>query len=746
MKRLDRRLGLLSVTAISLGAMLGSGLFVLPGVAASITGPSMWLAYLLAGVCVLPAALTKSELATAMPTSGGSYVYIERTFGPLAGTIGGLGLWASLLLKSSFALIGMTWYLKEVLVVPERPTALAVLGAVTLLNVFGVRKVGKAQIVMVAASVIGLVALSIHAAVRFDPALLDRPWFTGGAGGLATAVAVVYISYAGVTKIAAVAEEVRDPGRTLPLAMMISLAAAALLYSTVTFILVDHVPADLPAAEGGLRGDYHPIYTLALRLTGHNIALGIAVLGVLTMASMANAGVLAASRFPFAMSRDGLVPSKLGAISTKFITPVASILVTATVMALAIVFLDVIKLAKLASAFMIMIFIAIYCALIVLRESSAPWYRPHYRAPLYPWMQIFGVLSGCVLLALMDMLALLAIVAIVVPSGLLFLSFGRHQRNRSGALQRFGQRKELLNPARAPSSSHQIVPAGPIEVVVALLDRSPPEPLVELGLALAGGRPICTFQVQEVPEQLGLEALEHESALDAAVERRARGIASNSNVSMLYDKIVCRDVRQEVFDIASITQPGWLLFHWQTQGTGAFLVRNPLSWLFSHLPCNVAVFKDAGVRVFEHIVVVVDDGDHDRAMAHVADLLATASGGEVTFLAYVPPKATDAVQRAVVDYQRALVDMVEAPARSVICRGPKRVPAMVEATAGYDLLLVEEPVFKPFRSHFVHSDDDLLTAKAACSVLRMRIPREAAGSRIATSRRPDKNDGRKQTA
>ena len=155
MLNLERRLGLLSVIAISLGAMLGSGLFVLPGLAASLTGPSMWLAFAIAGVCVFPAALSKAELATAMPTSGGSYVYLERAFGPMVGTICGLGLWASLLLKSSFALVGLTLYLEVLVRINATVAAVGFLLLVTAINVLGVRKVGQAQVVMVALSVVG---------------------------------------------------------------------------------------------------------------------------------------------------------------------------------------------------------------------------------------------------------------------------------------------------------------------------------------------------------------------------------------------------------------------------------------------------------------------------------------------------------------------------------------------------------------------------------------------------------------
>ena len=111
MRALERRLGLLTVVALSMGAMMGSGIFVLPGLAAIKTGSSVWIAYVIAALGVLPAALSKSELATAMPLSGGSYVYMDRAFGPLPGTVFGVGLWGALLLKSAFALIGFSAYL-----------------------------------------------------------------------------------------------------------------------------------------------------------------------------------------------------------------------------------------------------------------------------------------------------------------------------------------------------------------------------------------------------------------------------------------------------------------------------------------------------------------------------------------------------------------------------------------------------------------------------------------------------------
>ncbi|MEM9877635.1 MAG: amino acid permease, partial [Myxococcota bacterium] len=157
---LERSLGLPSVMAIAISAMLGSGIFVLPGLAAAATGRSAWLAYVVAGLCVLPAALSKAELATAMPASGGSFVYLDRAFGPWAGTVAGLSLWASMWLKATFALLGFGAYLAVVTPVgPDgaKAAALVSLGAVAGINFLGAKRVGRAQLLVVGVGVACLV-------------------------------------------------------------------------------------------------------------------------------------------------------------------------------------------------------------------------------------------------------------------------------------------------------------------------------------------------------------------------------------------------------------------------------------------------------------------------------------------------------------------------------------------------------------------------------------------------------------
>ncbi len=123
-KRLDKELNLFDVYAISTGAMFSSGFFLLPGIASAEAGPAVVLAYLIGGVMVLPAMFSASELSTAMPRAGGPYYFLDRSLGPMVGTVGGLGTWLALIFKSAFALIGMGAYLAIFLNVPIKPIAI----------------------------------------------------------------------------------------------------------------------------------------------------------------------------------------------------------------------------------------------------------------------------------------------------------------------------------------------------------------------------------------------------------------------------------------------------------------------------------------------------------------------------------------------------------------------------------------------------------------------------------------------
>jgi APA family basic amino acid/polyamine antiporter len=435
---LERKLGLFSVIIISLSAMIGSGLFVLPSLAYAVVGGGAWLAYLIAALVVIPGAFSKSELASAMPTSGGSYVYIERVFGPAFGTMMGLALWASFLLKAAFALIGFSAYLMFIQsqfgeYISSLQAALGMLIIIAMINILGVKKVKIVQIPIVALSVLMLVGLTVMAIFsgqadwsRINPNLdSTAKWRDMG-----ETAALVLVSYAGVTKVAAIGGEVKNPGRNLPGGILTSLAIGAILYAIVVATMSAVIPdeAFFDSSGHAIEG---PVRVFAMEVAGSNVAILAAIIAILTMTSMALAGILAASRYLFAMSRDNLLPEALEDVHGKFETPHIAIIITALIMALAIISIDVHAVAEYASGFQIMAYILMCIGILVMRKanSSHAWYQPLYRSPLFPVMQYFGILSGVTLLYFMGIEAVYGASTAIIVGGAIYYNYGKKHIN-----------------------------------------------------------------------------------------------------------------------------------------------------------------------------------------------------------------------------------------------------------------------------------------------------------------------------
>ena len=439
---LERKLGLFSVVIISLSAMIGSGLFVLPALAMLEMGGGanpvggVWLAYLVAAVIVLPGAISKSELSTAMPSSGGSYVYVQKTFGPMVGTIAGLGLWANFMLKSAFALIGFKaylWVIEDIIGVEIdiEVAALVLLAFIVFINILGLKRIKKIQTPIVMASTAYLLGLCLWAVAKGGlnwEAAISEEAFGGGWEGVASTSAFVFVSYAGVTKIAAVGGEIKDPERNLPYGILLSLMFGCLLYVAVTLVMAAAVdPTAYMDGDGHASED--PVYIFAESVGGDGVATIAAILAVVTMTSMALAGILASSRFPFAMARDRLLPQFLEDVHGRFETPHWAIIGTGLAMAAAITFLPVHDVAELASGFQIMIFMLINACVIVLRSSSEShaWYQPKWKTPrlLYPWIQLFGIFGGAALIFFMGVKSLIGAVVAIFLGLIIYLSYGK---------------------------------------------------------------------------------------------------------------------------------------------------------------------------------------------------------------------------------------------------------------------------------------------------------------------------------
>lgn len=436
-ERLKKELGLFDVFAVSTGAMFSSGFFLLPGLAFAKAGPAVVLAYLLAGVLILPAMFSKAELSTALPRAGGTYYFLDRSLGPLAGTIGGLGTYFALSLKTAFALIGIGAYAAFFIELPIKPVAVALTIVFVIINIFGAKETTALQrgLVLILLAVMALFMVGGFVRVFGQPLETTTqrftPFMTMGTAGLLSTIGFVFVSYAGLTKVASVAEEVKNADRNIPLGMMLSLGVTTLVYGVGIFLIVAVVE---PVT---LSSDLTPVATAAETLFDWMPAkvglLLIVIAALAAFVSTGNAGMLAASRYPLAMARDRLLPQQLVTLG-RFHTPVLAILVTGALMVVFIVALDAEGIAKLASAFQLFIFILVNFAVIVMRESRIDSYDPGYRSPLYPWMQVFGMVTSLLLIVYMGWEAIAFTIGIVVVCIVWYYFYAAKNVERDGAI------------------------------------------------------------------------------------------------------------------------------------------------------------------------------------------------------------------------------------------------------------------------------------------------------------------------
>jgi len=686
---------------------------------------------LLAAVCILPAALSKSELATAMPSSGGTYVYIERAFGPFMGTVSGIGLWLSLLLKSSFALVGFGAYLSVIVNIEAGFTkyvALVFLMLILLLNIFGVKKVGKVQIVIVTISLVTLGLLLVFGLPGVTPELLD-PFLLDGNLGLASTVAFVYISYAGVTKVAAIAGEIKNPDKNLPRAMLLSLVIMTTIYAFVAFVLVGNLPLD------ALSTDLRPIYTAALLFGGKQIGYLAAIVGVITLISMANSGVLAASRFPFAMAIDELLPKFMGKIHAKYLTPVVTIVFTCLVMAMVILFLDVEKIAKLASAFMVTMFILVNTCVIVLRETAAQWYNPPYRSPFYPFVQLFGIISGIALLVLLGFGPLLAVVSIFILGAIIYYFFGK-KATRTGILRKYGHRPALYllykrkdhkkityrNNQQGVLQNLDGKLASNAGVIVPLLgnERSP-EMLVEIGAAINKKKSIQAVNITEVPNQTFLDAFVEENPKMLSLERRLARLAKSKHIAIDFEAAVTHEISDTIHELSGQVNCDWLVMGWNGREHNGILVSNPIGWLLTHINSDFALFKDNGVRYIGKVLLALRPGRKDKNFIAVADRICQFYNASLTVFQVV---ATDTSTESIEEMREAsekLLLKAQSKSEVIILKDDDSISAISKASASYDLLILGTPQKDNWLSVLFGTGKDKFTENSACSVLRLTM-------------------------
>ncbi len=445
MRELKRNLNLFDIFCIASGAMISSGLFILPSIAYFKGGPSIVFSYFVAGVLMIPSIFSKAELASAMPKAGGTYFFIERSLGYFFGIFAGLANWLSIGLKSAFALVGIGAFLEYItggISYFQIKIVASIFCLIFLfLNIISIKGIANLQRYLV---LFLFLSLGVYIILGMNRVNFDyyTPFLKGGFKGILAVAGMVFISYGGLTKVASVAEDTKDPHRTIPLGMILSFLAVEIVYLGAVYVTVGILP------KGELLSTLTPLTHGGIKLAGLPLGIIMSFSALIAFLTTANAGLFSSSRIPLAMAKDKLLPNIFSKLSKKYSTPHISVITTGIFMLILIIFLDLENLVKLASTLMLILFILTNVAVIIMREGRIINYRPTFKSPFYPGIQIFAIISYIFLIVEMGAVAILISLGFLIFSALTYYFVVKRKVKRQSAIIHLVERitsKDLID-------------------------------------------------------------------------------------------------------------------------------------------------------------------------------------------------------------------------------------------------------------------------------------------------------------
>jgi APA family basic amino acid/polyamine antiporter len=465
--RLHRVLGPVQLTSLGIGAIIGTGIFVLTGVAAhDKTGPALTLSFVVAGLACVFAALCYAEFASMVPVAGSAYTYAYATLGELVAWIIGWDLILEYAVASATVAHGWSHYFQDFISImgirwpaligaapfDYDPTlgrfiatgnvvdlpAVVVTIVVTWVLVIGIRESARFNTAMVVLKVAVVLFVIVAGAFYIDPAnwkpfapygLTGVSFFghtllgeTGAGGeplGMFAGAATIFFAYIGFDSISTHAEEARNPQRDVPIGIIVSLIVCTVLYIAVAAVLTgmvryDHINIDAPVSD-------------AFRQVGLPWAQFLVSLGALTgITSVLLVLMLSQPRVWLAMARDGLVPrSFFGAVHPRFRTPWKSTILTGVVVAVSGSLLPLRILAELTNIGTLFAFVVVCAAVLVMRRTHPEVERP-FRAPLVPLTPILGIAICLLLMFSLPAENWLRLIVWLVVGMFVYVLYGRH--------------------------------------------------------------------------------------------------------------------------------------------------------------------------------------------------------------------------------------------------------------------------------------------------------------------------------
>jgi APA family basic amino acid/polyamine antiporter len=400
MVELKRTLNLFDATAIGIGAVIGAGIFGVLGLAVGYAGPAVVISMVIAGTVALFTAISFAELSSAIPKEGGTYQYAYEMTNPFVAFISGcMWLFAQTVAGSAVCLILASYFVGLFSFFPAKIVAfsftvstvniVAVSAALilTALNLRGIKHSARVNNILVVTKILILCFFVVVGAFKVNPQNYSD-FAPNGFFGILQGAGFIFFAYLGFGRIAALGEEVKNPKRTLPLAILLALGASMILYIVTGFVATGIV--GYPNL-----GKSSPIADAAKATGSYTLFATVSFGALVATVSVLLTNLLGLSRVSFAMARNGQFPKALAKVHSKLGTPYISILITGALMAI-LAFVSDLRVAAAITSFSILTtHIILHSSAIRLRKKTPN--LKTFKAPLFPLIPCLG-LASCVIL------------------------------------------------------------------------------------------------------------------------------------------------------------------------------------------------------------------------------------------------------------------------------------------------------------------------------------------------------------
>ena len=375
---LKREIGIFGATALGIGAIIGSGIFIVTGIVAGIAGPAMIVSVLIAGFIAVFSAMSVAELGAYLPEEGGTYAYAQKLVSPAAGFIAGwIWVFSNIFVGAAVSLGFAHYFVTLFPAVPVKSIAVALCLGFLCINYAGVKESVLFNNLLVTVKVLILLFFVAFGLGFFRPGNFV-PFAPEGSAGVLSGAALIFFAYTGFARVTIMAEEVRDPVRTVPRSIYLALGISTAIYLLVSIVAVGLAGAPALAHSGSPLAD-------AIGSTGSpGAVLAISLGAMVATASVLLTTIMGISRIVFSMARSRDLPPLFERIHPRFGTPHYAIAVTGACMVAAILLADLVLVVAVSTfAMLVYYLIANIAALRLPREHR-----------LYPaWVPVVGALS-----------------------------------------------------------------------------------------------------------------------------------------------------------------------------------------------------------------------------------------------------------------------------------------------------------------------------------------------------------------